>query len=542
VSAPHSARVVEVRGARRKALLTVIVPVYGEADVVENVLTIEERIGARLSETFELVVVSDGSLDLSSDDRLASERLRVIHYDRNLGKGYAVKVGALAAQGDWISYIDADLDLDPASIPRFLEIARKEELDFAIGSKRHPESVVHYPASRRVASWLYQQLIRALFRLNVRDTQVGLKVFRRDIAEQVVPLLLVKRYAFDLELLAVSRALGFGRIRELPITLHYRFSGSGVRSGAVMRALVDTAAVFYRLRLLRYYERKRNILLEATRADDYRPTVSLITRDVHAERLDYPSLDVVAPEDVDRAPGEVLAFVAPGSAPARNWISSAVPYLANPNIAAVVTPLVAPAVGSLRERAAAAASESRLGTGSLYFRFTPGNLRFVRDFPTSNVIVRRDDYLQLGAVPLERLSENLNKIGRRVLYTPDSIVVAPQPPLFRPYLEQVARYADVRAAALRGTGTGMLRASTVAPVAMLSFVILGWPALFVDAPWRVAWLAGVSAYALMVCWAALVAGVRFRSIRVGALGAAALLATHVVYALALLRGLVRRRQ
>ena len=72
----------------------------------------------------------------------------------------------------------------------------------------------------------------------------------------MLPLLLVKRFAFDLELLAVSRALGFGRIEELPIRLDYRFTGSGVRSLAVVRALVDTAAIFYRLRILRYYQRE----------------------------------------------------------------------------------------------------------------------------------------------------------------------------------------------------------------------------------------------------------------------------------------------
>ena len=106
-----------------------------------------------------------------------------------------------------------------------------------IGSKRHPESHVHYPRSRRVGSWLYQQLVRLLFRLDVRDTQVGLKVFRREVAEEVLPLLLVKQFAFDLEFLAVARALGYGRIREQPVRLEYRFTGSGVRSvGGAARA------------------------------------------------------------------------------------------------------------------------------------------------------------------------------------------------------------------------------------------------------------------------------------------------------------------
>ena len=142
-------------------------------------------------------------------------------------------------------------------MPRFVARAEEADLDFAIGSKRHPDSLVDYPRSRRVCSWLYQQLVRLLFRLDVRDTQVGLKVFRREVAEQVLPLLLVKRFAFDLELLAVARALGFDRIEELPVRLDYRFAGSGVSSLAVAHALVDTAAIFYRLRILRYYQRKR---------------------------------------------------------------------------------------------------------------------------------------------------------------------------------------------------------------------------------------------------------------------------------------------
>ena len=74
---------------------------------------------------------------------------------------------------------------------------------------------------------MYQQLNRLLFGLDVRDTQVGLKVFRGEVADEVVPLLLVKQFAFDLELLAVGRALGYGRMKEMPIRLDYRFTGSG---------------------------------------------------------------------------------------------------------------------------------------------------------------------------------------------------------------------------------------------------------------------------------------------------------------------------
>ena len=251
-----------------RPLLSIVVPVYNGGDeIVDNLAVIRRDAGGGLSrDEVELIVVSDGSIDGTTERLIEAQSdvdMHVIHYDRNFGKGYAVKLGAIEARGDWIALVDADLDLDPSLIPMYLETARREQLDFAIGSKRHPDSQVVYPRSRRLASWAYQQTNRVLFRLDVRDTQVGLKVFSRDVAENVVPLLLVKRFAFDLELLAVARAFGYRRVHELPIRLDYRFTGSEVRSKAAARALWDTAAVFYRLRILRWYQRRQRALAQA---------------------------------------------------------------------------------------------------------------------------------------------------------------------------------------------------------------------------------------------------------------------------------------
>jgi glycosyltransferase involved in cell wall biosynthesis len=368
------------RGASspRRPLVTVVVPVYNGGDeIVDNIGVIRRAVTANLADDdVEVVVVSDGSID-GTDERLLAARsdvgMRVIHYDRNLGKGYAVKLNTFVP-GRWIAIVDADLDLDPATIPSYLETALRDDLDFAIGSKRHPDSVVHYPRSRRLASWCYQQLNRLLFRLDVRDTQVGLKVFRREVADEVVPLLLVKQFAFDLELLAVARAFGFGRIREMPVRLEYRFSGSAVGSRAVARALWDTAAIFYRLRILRTYQRKRELLGPTGGHDGDQPLVSVIGETERATALDYPRLEILPSGDrrssVRAARGEILAVIGHHARPAGNWVAAAVPYLSRSDTVAVVVPAVAPPTASLRERAAAAVLESRLG-GSRRSRYLP---------------------------------------------------------------------------------------------------------------------------------------------------------------------------
>ena len=118
-----------------------------------------------------------------------------------------------------------------------------------VGSKRHPESRVRYPLLRRVYSSGFQLLVRLLFRVNVRDTQVGAKLFRREMLDTVAPLLLIKRYAFDLEVLAVGAEFGFDRIEEVPVALDYRFSGTSINWHAVRRMLLDTLAIAYRIHL-----------------------------------------------------------------------------------------------------------------------------------------------------------------------------------------------------------------------------------------------------------------------------------------------------
>ena len=86
--------------------------------------------------------------------------------------------------------------------------------DVVVTSKHHPDSHLNYPLMRKIMSWCYYQFIRVMFGLPVRDTQTGLKVFRREVLERVLPRLLVKKFAYDVELLATAVKLGY-RVREV---------------------------------------------------------------------------------------------------------------------------------------------------------------------------------------------------------------------------------------------------------------------------------------------------------------------------------------
>jgi glycosyltransferase involved in cell wall biosynthesis len=228
---------------------------YNEADAIEgNLRTILSTLDA-CGTTFEVICVSDGSTDATATNarRVGDDRVTVLEYPANAGKGHALRHGSMRASGEFIGWLDADLDLHPDSLLLFLALARSRQLDIIVGSKRHPDSHVDYPRRRRAYSWLYQQLVRLLFGLRVRDTQVGIKLFRRETLNAVLPITMVKRYAFDLEVLALAHACGFRRIEEAPVDLQYRFSGTSVNWRAIYRALLDTAAIFYRLRLRRSY-------------------------------------------------------------------------------------------------------------------------------------------------------------------------------------------------------------------------------------------------------------------------------------------------
>ena len=216
----------DVFASLRELNLSVIVPVYNEAAAIKVNL---ERLIAEISpyfSSFEILVICDGSTDETAAvlRGFKHRNVRAIIYEQNMGKGFAVRSGFKEATGDFVFFIDGGMELHPREIRIFLGLMALYDADIIIGSKRHPQSRVDYPKLRRILSFCYQQLVKVLFHMNVTDTQVGLKLFKRSVIDAVLSDLTLNRYGADLEILALARLRGFRRILEAPIRMDYFLS------------------------------------------------------------------------------------------------------------------------------------------------------------------------------------------------------------------------------------------------------------------------------------------------------------------------------
>ena len=243
--------------------LSLIIPIYRqEKTIVENV----KHILATLEKTrfsYEIICVVDGHVD-RSHELLQSAHLLFTHvygYEKNHGKSYAIRYGMERAQGDYVMFMDAGMEIDTSGISMLMEHMMWYEADIIVGSKRHPVSRVTYTGVRWILSLGYYLIVKILFGITIHDTQAGIKVFRRPVLQKILPKLLEKKFCGDLEMLVAAKANGFGRIYEAPIKLNYAFAGvtSAASMNSIRGMLIDTAAIWYRRYLIKHYTIKTKV-------------------------------------------------------------------------------------------------------------------------------------------------------------------------------------------------------------------------------------------------------------------------------------------
>ena len=522
-------------------LLTVIMPAHDLGpSIAGNIMEVHSVFSGRFP--FEIVVVDDGSSDNTKSEigKLTGNlpELRPVYLDRNVGKGAALKCGFEASRGNFVLLLDGDLDLPPAQVWRFFEIAEREKADVVIGSKRHPESQLNYPWHRRLMSIAYFALVKVLIQLPIRDTQTGMKLFRRETLEWAFPRMLVKQFAFDLEMLAIIHEKGY-RIAESPVQLKFQGTFGGASVESVKQILHDTLAIFYRLRLLHYYQTVRETKMPAQP-----PLVSIVI----AFPAPTPYLDeclqgilkqtytkyevIILPDEASgrkwpagiremptgrirpaekrnigarHAEGSIIAFIDDDAFPVENWLQQAVVYFSDETIAAVCGPATTPRDDPFLARMSGQVYDNRLVSGNYRYRYEPERVREVDDYPSCNLIVRADVMRKLGGFHAEfwpgedtyLCLEIVHNLNRKIIYDPRIQVFHHRRKLFLPHLRQIARYALHRGYFARMFPATSRRLSYMVPSLFVAGIMFGGLASIWSPVCRMLYIFVLSLYAVL---------------------------------------------
>jgi glycosyltransferase involved in cell wall biosynthesis len=232
--------------------VSIIMPAYNVANSIVDVVMKAKQVMTSITDDYEIIVVNDGSRDATRAvlESLRDSRLKIVDHKDNLGKGAAIKTGVKYANGVYTILLDADGDIDITNITPYLRALRK--YDIVVGSKRHPRSTYQAPFLRKILSLGYNTLVKILLGIRVRDTQTGFKAFKTKYLKLIMKVIIVKRYSWDAEALAVANLLKL-RITEEPIHIRQE---KQFKIKDCLEMLLEILGVLYRLRISRWYQKK----------------------------------------------------------------------------------------------------------------------------------------------------------------------------------------------------------------------------------------------------------------------------------------------
>ncbi|MEX1025441.1 MAG: dolichyl-phosphate beta-glucosyltransferase [Planctomycetota bacterium] len=230
--------------------LSVVLPVYNEALVLESTFSVLVPFLEALGRSFEIVCADDGSSDRSPAILAAAAkndaRIRVEALPANRGKGAAVRAGVLAARGERIVFMDADLSTPLEELHAFLR-ALDAGFDVVIGNRRAPGSKItrHQPWLRETLGKGFTMLTRTFLAPGVHDFTCGFKGFLAEPARAIFRRSTLDGWAFDAELVVISQQLGY-RLEQVPVRWHHE-DDTKVRLGAaVFGSLGELASIAWK--------------------------------------------------------------------------------------------------------------------------------------------------------------------------------------------------------------------------------------------------------------------------------------------------------
>ena len=227
--------------------LSVVIPAYNEEKRILKTLTYIYKYLSVQKYTWEIIVVDDGCKDDTANIVKEShlQNINLVNYGSNRGKGYAVHFGVSRARGQYILFCDADNATPFEQIEGLLKYA--ENYQVVIGSRYLKESKIEIkqPLNRIIGARLGNILIQLLILPGIVDTQCGFKLFKAECAHQIFAKQTIWRWAFDMEILALARKLGY-KIKQVPVRWQDQV-GSKVEGAAFRKTLGELLKIRWRL-------------------------------------------------------------------------------------------------------------------------------------------------------------------------------------------------------------------------------------------------------------------------------------------------------
>lgn len=224
--------------------LSVVMPAFNEQECLDLAVTRAIETLTKLVDDFEVIVVDDGSTDATAEvaHRLLDEnpdRVRVLQHRANRGYGAAIRTGFRAARKQLIFYTDADNQFDISDLAHFIPLI--DEYDVVVGFRVYRYDTV----VRSMLSWIYNRIVRILFRVKVRDVDCAFKLFRREVIDTIT--IEADDFFVDAELVAKARRWNF-RLLEKGVRHYPRSAGeTTVRASHIPETLRRIAVMWRRI-------------------------------------------------------------------------------------------------------------------------------------------------------------------------------------------------------------------------------------------------------------------------------------------------------